>query len=85
MNSMWWPPNISLGAFVNQAIFLMLSSLATFNYVMATITGPGLLPLKWQPQVSWRSEHECSTLHKNNLLYLVIFVGISYEEKVVAN
>lgn len=47
---MWWPPNLSLGGFLNQAIFLMLSSLATFNYVMATLTGPGILPLKWKPK-----------------------------------
>uniref|UniRef100_A0A1I8Q4F4 Palmitoyltransferase n=1 Tax=Stomoxys calcitrans TaxID=35570 RepID=A0A1I8Q4F4_STOCA len=52
MNSMWWPPNFSLGGFLNQAVFLMLSSLATFNFVMATLTGPGLLPLKWKPKDS---------------------------------
>ncbi|XP_018798713.1 PREDICTED: palmitoyltransferase ZDHHC6-like [Bactrocera latifrons] len=50
MNSMWWPPNASLGGFINQGLFLMLSSLATFNYVMATLTGPGLLPKKWKPK-----------------------------------
>lgn len=49
---MWWPPNKSLGGFLNQAIFLMFSSIATFNYVMATLTGPGLLPKNWKPQVS---------------------------------
>lgn len=52
MNSMWWPPNASLGGFINQGLFLMLSSLATFNYVMATLSGPGLLPKKWKPKVS---------------------------------
>ncbi|KAI8123109.1 Palmitoyltransferase ZDHHC6 [Lucilia cuprina] len=50
MNSMWWPPNKSFGGFLNQAIFLMLSSVATFNYIMATLTGPGILPKNWKPQ-----------------------------------
>lgn len=50
MNSMWWPPNSSLLAFINQVTFLLLSSVATFNYVMATLTGPGLLPKKWMPK-----------------------------------
>ncbi|TMW54341.1 hypothetical protein DOY81_000614 [Sarcophaga bullata] len=50
MNSMWWPPNTSVGGFLNQAMFLMFSSLATFNFVMATLTGPGLLPKNWKPQ-----------------------------------
>ncbi|XP_001358030.1 palmitoyltransferase ZDHHC6 [Drosophila pseudoobscura] len=50
MNSMWWPPNESFAGFAHQALFLMLSTLATFNYVMATLTGPGLLPRQWQPK-----------------------------------
>ncbi|ALC46572.1 CG5196 [Drosophila busckii] len=50
MNSMWWPPNESFGAFAHQALFLLLSMLATFNYVMATISGPGLLPKRWEPE-----------------------------------
>lgn len=51
MNSMWWPPNGSLGGTINQSIFLILSALSAFNYVMATLCGPGFLPLKWQPAV----------------------------------
>ncbi|EDW67983.1 palmitoyltransferase ZDHHC6 [Drosophila virilis] len=50
MNSMWWPPNESFAAFAHQALFLLLSTLATFNYIMATVTGPGLLPKQWQPK-----------------------------------
>ncbi|XP_068153279.1 palmitoyltransferase ZDHHC6 [Drosophila tropicalis] len=50
MNSMWWPPNESFAAFAHQGLFLMLSTLATFNYVMATVTGPGLLPKQWHPK-----------------------------------
>ncbi|KAH8382166.1 hypothetical protein KR009_002110 [Drosophila setifemur] len=50
MNSMWWPPNESFAAFAHQAVFLLLSTLATFNYVMATLTGPGLMPKRWQPK-----------------------------------
>lgn len=52
MNSMWWPPNESFAAFAHQALFLLLSTLATFNYIMATLTGPGLLPKQWQPKVT---------------------------------
>lgn len=49
---MWWPPNRSVGAMIHQMIFLVLSALSAFNYVMATICGPGFLPLKWEPKVS---------------------------------
>jgi len=52
MNSMWWPPNESFAGFAHQALFLLLSTLATFNYVMATLTGPGLMPKRWQPKVT---------------------------------
>lgn len=51
MNSMWWPPNLSFSATLHQALFLILSSLAAFNYVMATLIGPTYLPLKWYPKV----------------------------------
>lgn len=50
MNSMWWPPNKSFAGFAHQALFLLLSTLATFNYVMATLTGPGLMPKQWHPK-----------------------------------
>lgn len=53
MNSMWWPPNRSIGGQINQSIFLILSALSAFNYVMATLCGPGFLPLKWQPTVNY--------------------------------
>lgn len=52
MNSMWWPPQRSLGGFINQTIFLILSALTVFNFVMASLVGPGQLPLKWRPKVS---------------------------------
>lgn len=52
MNSMWWPPNESFAGFAHQALFLLLSTLATFNYVMATLTGPGLMPKQWRPKVN---------------------------------
>lgn len=52
MNSMWWPPNRSIGGFLNQSIFLILSSLSAFNYFMATLTGPGYLPKNWKPKVN---------------------------------
>uniref|UniRef100_A0A336M3M7 Palmitoyltransferase n=2 Tax=Culicoides sonorensis TaxID=179676 RepID=A0A336M3M7_CULSO len=50
MNSMWWPPQRSIGGFINQTIFLMLSALTVFNFVMASLIGPGQLPLKWRPK-----------------------------------
>ncbi|XP_004523184.1 palmitoyltransferase ZDHHC6 [Ceratitis capitata] len=50
MNSMWWPPNASLGGFIHQCLFLLFSTLTTYNYIMATLTGPGLLPKKWKPK-----------------------------------
>lgn len=57
MNSMWWPPNRSIGGTINQAIFLILSALSSFNYVMATVVGPGFLALRWQPKVSKKQSH----------------------------
>lgn len=52
MNSMWWPPNRSLAAFINQTIFLMLSALTIFNFIMASLCGPRFLPLGWKPKVT---------------------------------
>uniref|UniRef100_A0A7G3AM45 Palmitoyltransferase n=1 Tax=Lutzomyia longipalpis TaxID=7200 RepID=A0A7G3AM45_LUTLO len=50
MNAMWWPPNLTIGGLINQTLFLMLSSLTVFNFVMAAITGPGFVPLGWKPK-----------------------------------
>lgn len=50
LNSMWWPPQASVGAFINQTLFLVLSALTFFNFIMASLVGPGHLPLKWRPQ-----------------------------------
>ncbi|XP_058444536.1 palmitoyltransferase ZDHHC6 [Malaya genurostris] len=50
MNTMWWPPNRSIGGFINQTIFLMLSASTGFNFVMASLTGPKFLPLRWHPK-----------------------------------
>lgn len=55
MNSIWWPPN-TLGAFLNQSVFLILSALTVVNFVMASIVGPGLLPLRWKPKVSFHTK-----------------------------
>lgn len=55
INSMWWPPNLSVGGMIHQTVFLVLSALSAFNYVMGTICGPGFLPLKWEPKVSIRT------------------------------
>lgn len=52
INSMWWPPNRTVGGMLHQMIFLVLSALSVFNYVMGTIIGPGFLPLGWEPKVS---------------------------------
>jgi len=49
MNSMWWPPQASIGGFINQTMFLMFSALTMFNFVLASVVGPGYLPLGWKP------------------------------------
>ena len=49
MNSMWWPAS-SMGGFINQTIFLILSALTGFTFMMASVTGPKFLPLKWRPK-----------------------------------
>lgn len=51
VNSMWWPSSSSVAAILHEAVFLILSSLSAFSYVMATLSGPGFLPLGWQPTV----------------------------------
>lgn len=51
VNSMWWPSSTSIAAVLHETVFLILSSLSAFSYVMATICGPGFLPLKWKPAV----------------------------------
>lgn len=51
VNSMWWPSSSSVTAILHEAVFLILSSLSAFSYVMATLSGPGFLPLGWQPTV----------------------------------
>lgn len=53
MNSMWWPPNRTLGGILHQTVFLVFSALSAFNYVMATLCGPGFLPPKWRPKVNY--------------------------------
>lgn len=53
MNSMWWPPNQSFGGFINQTVFLVLSAITVFNFVMASLTGPQFLPMGWMPEVSF--------------------------------
>lgn len=45
----WWPEDDS---FMNQAhlgLFVLLSLLAMYNYVMTIMVGPGVLPRNWQP------------------------------------
>lgn len=66
MNSMWWPPN-TLGGFLNQNLFLILSALASINYVMALVLGPSFLPLKWKPEV------------RTFLLYLIVGNRFCYD------
>ncbi|XP_055616518.1 palmitoyltransferase ZDHHC6-like [Toxorhynchites rutilus septentrionalis] len=50
MNAMWWPPHQSVGGFINQSIFLLLSASTGFNFVMASLVGPKFLPLRWHPK-----------------------------------
>lgn len=47
---MWFPSHSSLAAFLNQAIFITLSALTTFNFAMAAIVGPSYLAYGWKPK-----------------------------------
>lgn len=51
LNSMWYPPQSSIGGFINQTIFIVLSALTAFNFFMAAIVGPGWIPYGWKPNV----------------------------------
>lgn len=48
---MWWPSSTSIAALLHETLFLVLSFISAFSYVMATICGPGFLPLEWEPEV----------------------------------
>uniref|UniRef100_A0A182Y4U2 Palmitoyltransferase n=1 Tax=Anopheles stephensi TaxID=30069 RepID=A0A182Y4U2_ANOST len=50
MNGMWWPANTSVLAFINQTVFLALSLSTGFYFIMASLTGPSYLQLKWKPK-----------------------------------
>lgn len=50
LNSMWFPPHTSTLAFLNQMIFIVLSALTGFNFVMAAVLGPSYLPYGWKPK-----------------------------------
>lgn len=50
LNSMWMPPHTSLIAFLNQIVFIVLSALTAFNFVMAAVLGPSYLPIGWKPK-----------------------------------
>lgn len=47
---MWLPPHTSLIAFLNQIVFIVLSALTAFNFVMAAVLGPSYLPIGWKPK-----------------------------------
>lgn len=49
---MWYPPQSSIGGFINQTVFIVLSALTAFNFFMAAIVGPGWIPYGWKPKVS---------------------------------
>lgn len=51
VNSMWWPSSTSITAVLHETLFLILSSISAYSYVMATVCGPGFLPLEWKPAV----------------------------------
>jgi palmitoyltransferase len=50
LNSMWYPSYSSFNAFLNQAIFITLSALTSFNFFMAAYLGPNYLPFGWRPK-----------------------------------
>ncbi|XP_034482594.1 palmitoyltransferase ZDHHC6 [Drosophila innubila] len=45
----WWPMDLSITNRAHFGLFVLLNLLAVYNYVMAVMVGPGLLPRKWQP------------------------------------
>ncbi|EDW68502.1 uncharacterized protein Dvir_GJ12670 [Drosophila virilis] len=45
----WWPPEVTFSTSAHFALFVLLNLLAVYNYVLAVLTGPGLLPRRWQP------------------------------------
>lgn len=50
LNSMWFPSHTSFYAFLNQATFVTLSALTSFNFAMTAIVGPSYLPIGWKPK-----------------------------------
>lgn len=52
MNAMWWPANQSFGGFLHQTVFLAISAITSFNFLMSSFNGPGYLPLKWEPKTA---------------------------------
>lgn len=54
MNSMLWPPHLTLGGFLNQSLFLFLSAMTLLNFIMAILQGPSYVPFGWKPKVMMR-------------------------------
>lgn len=50
MNSMWWPAHLTISGFIHQTVFLCLSALTAFNFVMGSLCGPRYLALGWRPR-----------------------------------
>lgn len=73
---MWYPPQSSIGGFINQTIFIVLSALTAFNFFMAAIVGPGWIPYGWKPKVSEPTE-PCD----NSTSCLIVFVFHSFVER----
>ncbi|XP_075216074.1 palmitoyltransferase ZDHHC6 [Lycorma delicatula] len=48
--SMWWPPQKSIGGFLNIIFFLNGCAILIYNFLSAVFVGPGYLPLNWQPE-----------------------------------
>ncbi|XP_022213767.2 palmitoyltransferase ZDHHC6 [Drosophila obscura] len=49
LNAMWWPPEESLYAAINYVMIAVLNLVTLYNFGMAIVVGPGLLPRHWQP------------------------------------
>jgi palmitoyltransferase ZDHHC6 len=47
---MWYPPHTSPLAFLNQLVFIILSTMTLLNFVMAAVLGPGYLKFGWKPK-----------------------------------
>ncbi|KAH8343523.1 hypothetical protein KR059_011985, partial [Drosophila kikkawai] len=50
MNSMWWPPGLTWGSWVNYCLIWFHVFAVLYNFLRTLMVGPGFVPKKWRPQ-----------------------------------